>query len=478
MNYADAVSRPDRLGGPGKHMSKRNLIWLAIIMVMAVGFYQLTTMSAQQDTVFRTYAPLIEVDALIRKNFVEPIDENHLLDGAIRGMMLKLDPYSGYIGPEELDAFRRRMSGEYTGIGVQLGVRNGELTIIAPIEESPAMQAGIKAGDVVLAINDTPVEGMGVADADRLLEGSSGSDVRLTVRHAVADHRDDVEELVITRGPIRLRSIKGIQHRPDGTWEHMLPGELPIAYIRVSSFHENTMAELDECLDRIRSSGAQGLVIDLRFNPGGLMSAAISLVDRFLREGEIVSTVTRHQATVKAIDTYLAQPEGTFPALPMAVLINEHSASAAEIVAGALQDHQRAVVYGERSFGKGVIQNVVDLKGHRAAISLTVAHYRLPSGRIIHKSPANSDSGQWGVIPDVVVELDAQQELAVQDRRILADQPQPLPETMPSDPADLQAEPDHSILIDEQLQAAWDSVRNQIELGDQTDRPPTVSAIP
>jgi len=438
-------------------MSKRNLVWLGVIAAIALGFYRLVLLASQQDSVYRTYAPLVEADALIRQKFVEPIEDDRLVEGAIRGMMLKLDPYSGYIGPEELTTFWRRASGKYIGIGVHLGVRDGQLTVIAPIEQSPAVSAGVQAGDVILAIDEVSSEGMGVADADHLLSGDPGSDVTLTVRHP----RDgQVESLRITRGPINLWSVKGCRQVGPRQWDYLIDPEAGIAYIRVSNFRDNTMTEFDRALEQVRSLGAAGLIVDLRFNPGGSLKAAVAMVDRFVESGLILSTVTRH----KAKDIYKAKPEGTIPPLPMAVLINEGSASASEIVAGSLQDHGRAVIVGTRSFGKGVVQNVLELTEHRAAISLTVAHYRLPNGRVIHKTPRNSPTDEWGVLPDLVVEIPPEQELAIQERRRQVDRAPSVPATAPADEGgETSSGGGPEILIDDQLAAALSELRARLE---------------
>ena len=270
-------------------MAKRNLIWLAVITVIVLGLYWLAPLTAEQDSIYRTYAPLVEVDALVRQKFVESIEDDGLVDGAIRGMMLKLDPYSGYIAPDELPAYRRRAAGKYIGIGVSLGVRDGQLTVIAPIEQSPAVEAGIRAGDVVLAINGLSTDGMGVADADRLLAGAPGSTVELTVRHAPGG---ETETLRSTRAPVSMHSVKGYRRVASGTWDYLIDPDVGIAYVRVSNFHENTISEFDRALGDIRSLGVAGLVLDLRFNPGGALAASVEMVDRFVTSGVIVSTVT------------------------------------------------------------------------------------------------------------------------------------------------------------------------------------------
>ncbi|HUU82422.1 MAG TPA: S41 family peptidase [Phycisphaerae bacterium] len=445
-------------------MSKRNLIWLAILALLVAAVYRLTPMAARQDAVYRTYAPLVEVDSLIRQKFVEPVPGDRLVEGAIRGMMLKLDPYSGYIAPEELDAFRRIASGKYTGIGVMLGVRGGRLTVIAPIEQSPAVQAGVRADDVIQAIDGRSTEGLSVADVDRLLTGAPGSTVRLTVLHPSSDL---TETVAIARAPISVHTVKGMRHDGAGDWDYLIEHDPDVAYIRVAAFHDNTSFEFDRALEGLVSAGAAGLILDLRFNPGGSLPAAVAVVDRFISEGTIVSTVTRDQAN----DRYKARAEDTIGPIPLAVLINGNSASAAEIVAGALQDHRRAVIVGTRSFGKGVVQSVVPLHGQRAAVSLTVAHYCLPNGRVIHKTPQNAHSGEWGVVPDLVVEITPSETDAITSRRNELDQvpssPTTAPTTQNAQPGT--ATPPLEILMDRQLFAALQAVRARIEVPLRSD---------
>ena len=441
----------------GTSMAKRNLVWLAVIVAISLGLYHLAPMAARQDSVYHTYAPLVEVDALVRQQFVESIEDDRLIDGAIRGLMLQLDPYSGYISPDELPAYRRRAAGEYFGIGVQLGSRQGQPTVIAPIEQSPALEAGVRAGDVILAVDGRTTKGMGIADVDRLLDGDPGSVVELTVRH-LDDGR--TEELTIARAPVSLHSVKGFAARGDGDWNYLIDPEIGIAYIRVSNFHEHTAAEFDRALERLSHLEVHGLILDLRFNPGGSLRSAVAMADRFVDQGVIVSTVTRH----RAVDTYRARHENTVPPWPMAVLINGASASASEIVAGALQDHERAVVVGSRSFGKGVVQSVVFLQRHPAAVSVTVAHYRLPNGRIVHKTPRNAATDAWGVRPDVVVQIDMQQMQAIQRRRMQVDGWLGRPTSVPAhDGVQGSQHAPTEILLDPQLSAALRAVGERLD---------------
>jgi carboxyl-terminal processing protease len=437
-------------------MAKRNLVWLAVITAIVLGLYWLAPLAAKQDAVYRTYAPLVEVDALVHQMHVEEVADDSLVDGAIRGVMLKLDPYSGYISPDELGPFRRRAAGKYIGIGVSLGMRDGQLTVIAPIEQSPAVEAGIEAGDVILAVNGLATDGMGVADADRLLGGDPGSTVELTLRRARGGETKTVR---VTRAPVSMYSVKGYRRDRHGKWDYLIDPVNAIGYIRVSNFHENTIAELDQALEEVRRRGVAGLILDLRSNPGGALAAAVAMVDRFVTSGVIVATVTRHQA----VDTYKARREGTLPQWTLAVLINEGSASSSEIVAGSLQDHDRAAIVGTRSFGKGVVQNVIYLSERPAAISLTVAHYRLPGGRIIHKTPANAETAQWGVLPDLVVEIDRDELQAIHQQRRRADKFPPAPastQAARTETDDASFRP--AILLDTQLRAALEEVQQEI----------------
>jgi carboxyl-terminal processing protease len=389
---------------------KHGLTWVAIFAIIALMFLQLPPMVAKQDTVLNTYRALVEVDALAKQNYVEPIHGDHLVDGAIRGMMLQLDPYSGYIAPHELPAFERRNRGDYIGIGIEVGLRGGRLTVISPIEDSPAAKAGILAGDVILAVEGTDIEGLSVFDVDELLAGRRGTAVSLLVQHA---GEFEPETVTVTHDWVSIRTVRGFRRDTAGNWDYMIDPAAGIAYIRISNFHRNTMPDFEAALCDILRHPAAGIVLDLRFNPGGLMDQAVAMVDRFVDQGVIVSTVTRRQA----VHQYFATPGAINPQVQLAVLINVGSASASEIVAGALQAHGQAVVVGSRSFGKGSVQHLIPLESHEAAIKLTVAYYCLPNGRIIHRTRQNEDTDTWGVQPDLEVILTEDEIQAIQKSR-------------------------------------------------------------
>jgi len=379
---------------------KHGITWVAVFGVIMLMFLRLPPMAATQDAVVHTYSALVEVDALAKQQYVEPILDDRLVDGAIRGMMLQLDPYSGYIAPEELPAFERRSRGDFSGVGLELGAWGGQIVVISPVEGSAAARAGVKAGDLIGSVDGTTLDGRSVFDVEGMLSGPAGTRVTLELRRA-----DPVaaKMLTLTRGPVHLKTVRGFhRERQTGRWDFMIDKAAGTAYLRVSNFRENTMTDFDAALREVLDAGARSLILDLRFNPGGLMRSAVEMADRFLDSGVIVSTVTR----LRAIEEYKAVPEGTVHNIRLVILVNGGSASSAEIVAGSLQARGRATIVGERSFGKGSVQHLIHLRGHAAAIKLTVAYYRLPNGRIIHRTAANAASDSWGIKPDVVVTLD------------------------------------------------------------------------
>jgi len=391
-------------------LHRHTLTWVAIFGVISLMFLRLPPMIAKQDSVLNTYGPLVEVDALAKQQFVEPIHDDRLVEGAIRGMMLRLDPYSGYISPDELPSFERRNNGEYCGVGIEVGYRNGRLAVIAPIEGSPAAHAGVRPGDLVLAINGREVEGRSVFEVEDMLVGAPDTVVKLRVLHS---GEREPTTFAIARGPVQMQTVRGFSRDDANQWIYRLNSDARIGYIRISNFRQNTAREFDRALKPLLSQGLMGLIIDLRFNPGGIMQQAIDLADRFLPDGIIVSTVTRR----RAVEEFRAHAPDTVNELPIVVLINGGSASAAEIVAGSLQARRRATIVGERSFGKGSVQHLVKLTGHDAAVKLTTAYYRMPDGRIIHRTTRNALSNAWGIIPDVEFVLTDAEARAVQDAR-------------------------------------------------------------
>jgi carboxyl-terminal processing protease len=340
------------------------------------------------------------VDTLdqVERNYVQDISRRDLVEAAIQGMLTKLDQHTNYISPRELDQFKTGVESEFGGIGINVMTRNGELSVIGAVPGSPAHRAGLASGDIITQVEGKPLKGLAIDDAIQRLKGKAGTTVEFVVRHA----KDSQEEtLKLTREIVRMETVVGHQRKPDNTWDYWLEPEKKLAYIRVGSFSRHTAEELRKALTTLRAEGLKGLIFDLRFNPGGLLSSAIEVSDMFVKEGRIVSTSGRN---VEARH-WDAHKRGTFDGFPMVVLVNRGSASASEIVSACLQDHQRAAVAGERSWGKGSVQNVVELEGGHSALKLTTAKYFRPSGKDIHRDENEGEDGEWGVKPEPTLEL-------------------------------------------------------------------------
>ncbi len=316
----------------------------------------------------------------IRAQYVEEVDEADLIEAAINGMLTSLDPHSGYLPPEDAETMRVRTSGEFGGLGIEVTQEEGFVKVVAPMDGTPADQAGILAGDFITHVDGESLLGLTLDDAVELMRGPVGSEIIVTV---VREDVDDPFDVSIVRDTIKLTAVRA---RTEGE----------TVVLRVSTFSDQTFANLRDGLEKqVEEAGGidniNGVVIDLRNNPGGLLNQAIRVSDAFLEKGEIVSTRGRNPADG---DRFNATPGDLSDGKPIVVLINGGSASASEIVAGALQDHRRAVVVGTKSFGKGSVQTVMPLRGD-GAMRLTTARYYTPSGRSIQA---------LGVTPDIVVE--------------------------------------------------------------------------
>lgn len=345
------------------------------------------------------------VDTLdeVQRNYVEPISRRELMEAAISGVLSKLDVYSNYIDQEHMDDFRREVESEFGGIGVQIEMRRGKLTVVYPLPGLPAKAAGIRSGDQILEVNGTSLKDMTVEQSIQMIKGPIGTEVLLKVSHDGGD-----EEVVkVSRGNVVLETVRSHRRTSDGEWSFMFDSDAKIGYVRITSFASNTSEELEEALSRLKADDMKGLILDLRFNPGGLLPTAISVSDMFLSEGRIVSTEGRNVKSRK----WDATKAGTFSDFPMVVLVNHYSASASEIVSACLQDNNRAVVIGERTWGKGSVQKVIELEEGKSALKLTTASYFRPSGKNIHRAPGVDESEEWGVKPNpgMTVELSDRQ---------------------------------------------------------------------
>ena len=318
-----------------------------------------------------------EVLEKINKEYVDEINQSESMDSAINGLLQSLDPYSAYMSPEIFNEMQTETSGEFGGLGIEVSMESGVVKVISPIDDTPASRAGIKAGDYIVKINDTQVQGKSLSEAVDLMRGPVGSSIELTVRR-----RGEKKALTFTivREIIEIKSVKADKL------------ENSIGYIRLTSFNENSAKQIKDEIKKLESDKEiKAYILDLRNNPGGLLSQAIKISDFFLNNGEIVSTKSRKASENRK---WFANKGDLTNGKSLIVLINYGSASASEIVAGALKDHKRAILLGENSYGKGSVQSIIPLK-NKGAIRLTVAKYYLPSGKSI---------SEVGVSPDIEIE--------------------------------------------------------------------------
>jgi carboxyl-terminal processing protease len=332
--------------------------------------------AANQD--YEELETFTNVLAIVKKHYVEEVTTKQLVDGAIDGMLAALDPHSAYLTPELYRELQVETKGAFGGLGIEITQRNGMLTIVAPIEDTPAYRAGLKSGDVILKINGEFTKDMSLVEAVKKLRGKKNTTVRLTIKR---EGSEKLREVKLTREVIKIRSVKS---------KSLAPG---YGYLRITQFQERTDEDLNRALRKLsdESHGMRGLVLDLRNNPGGLLSQAVQVADVFLDGGMIVYTDGRLE---NQRQKYFAHKAGTWEAFPMVVLVNAGSASASEIVAGALQDQKRALVVGKGTFGKGSVQTILPLH-EDAALRLTTARYYTPSGRSIQAK---------GIEPDIAID--------------------------------------------------------------------------
>ncbi len=334
----------------------------------------------------------------VERNYVKDISRRELMEAAIRGVLEKLDPYSNYISPEEITRFKTAVESQFGGIGIQIDVRHGRLIVVSPLVGSPAYRAGLQAGDVIMEIDGQSTADIDRDEAVRRLKGEAGTSVEITLLHPPGGERRKVK---IQREIIQIETVLGDRRNERDQWDFMLDHDKKIGYIRIVSFSRDTFRDLRDAMKELEKQHLRGLILDLRFNPGGLLASAIEVADLYLTEGEIVSTAGRNSPK----RSWSARKPETFEGFPMVVLVNRYSASASEIVSASLQDHKRAVVIGERTWGKGSVQNVIELEEGKSALKLTTASYRRPSGHNIHRFPDSKESDIWGVMPDAGYEI-------------------------------------------------------------------------
>ena len=334
-----------------------------------------------QENSSETYRQLSlfgDVFERVRSEYVEDVSDEQLIEAAVNGMLSALDPHSSYLSPKNFREMQTQTRGEFGGLGIEVTMENGVVKVVSPIDDTPAFRAGLKSGDLITHLDGEPVQGLTLSEAVEKMRGKVGSDLKLTVRRENLDPFN----VTVTRDIIKIRSVRSRMEGGD------------IAYVRITSFSEQTTSGVEQSIKSLRKKAKgklAGIVIDLRNNPGGLLDQSVKVSDAFLDQGEIVSTRSRRPDESRRFN---AKAGDITDGLPIVVMVNGGSASASEIVAGALQDHRRAIVLGTRTFGKGSVQTIIPLSGN-GAIRLTTARYYTPSGRSIQAK---------GIEPDILVE--------------------------------------------------------------------------
>jgi carboxyl-terminal processing protease len=393
-------------------MPKRNLAWILIVAAIALLMWQLPQMIANRESVIHDFGPVLDARNQIRKRFVEKIEDDRLVrdavEAAIHAMVRDLDdPHAAYMNQQEYQRFQRRTDGLYGGIGVDVWAVEQGLEVLSREPNSPAVREGVRPGDIITKIDGKKVKGIPLVEVvNNMLNGPVDSPVTLTLIRPDDPEAAGPHTVHLMRMDIKLNSVVGWSRKKSDGWRFMLDEDRRIAYIRLVKFTTDVDERLDDEMHKLLGEGLRGLILDLRGNTGGLLDSAQEVADRFLESGLIVRTSGRMTDTKQRF----ASREGTYPELPMVVLVNETTASAAEIVAGSLRDHGRAVVIGERTYGKGSVQEVVEIIGHQhGAIKLTTAYYYLKNGECIHRTPEADKNGTWGVKPNIVVHLTPEQ---------------------------------------------------------------------
>ena len=423
-------------------MNRERIAWLGSFFLLAVVAFR-NPSAAQRDNDYLFVRTLVDIHRQVATNYVEKVDENKLEQAAIDGMLNQLDPFTNYVPPGKREEFDRMLEGTFKGVGISLNQRpDGQIEVVAPIDGSPAFKAGVMAGDIILKVNGQAITGLELKDVIKKIGGDANTEVTLRVRHETGEERD----LSMKRQEINIPTVKGFQRNIDNSWDWWVLENPKIGYLRITQFTPTTFDNVKSILTELLKEGMTGLVLDLRWNPGGQLDQAVQVVDLFVEKGTIVVTKGRNRPE----NRQEAHVEGTLPFFPMIVLINEHSASAAEIVAGSLMDNKRAAVLGERSYGKGSVQELIPLDGNNGELKLTVAYYYLPSGRLVHR---RKGAETWGVEPQISVPMTEEQKQRVVEERTSQEQMR-RPTTKPSTKAtSATTQP-----IDIQLQRAVDTL--------------------
>lgn len=436
-------------------MPRQNLF--AIVMVGAVSLlcWQVSQGARPKDDTAELYGVFVDAVEQVQQNYVRPVTRRELMESALKGMLADLDPHSTYINTSQWKTFKKQIEGKFGGVGmtVEVDEDSKRLKVVAPMVGTPAYAAGVMAGDIILDIDGKSTEGLTIDKAVDALQGQPGTPVKLNVLH---EEGEKGEVLTVTRAIIEVPSVMGDRRKSNDDWDFMLNKDKKIGYIRITNFIADTTEHVKDALDELQRDGMKALILDLRDDPGGLLSAAVEISDLFVEEGKIVSTRGRN-TTEK---TFEARKDGTYTGFPMVVLVNHNSASASEILSACLQDHDRAIVIGERSYGKGSVQNILDLEDGNSVLKLTVATYWRPSGKNIHRFKNAKDTDEWGVTPNPGMDLKLTREeyhdwfVGRRDRDFLSSRTKPKAEKPKADEKDKAAKKEPKPFVDKQLDKA------------------------
>lgn len=436
-------------------MPKRNLIW--IVAILAAGLVTvLVTRNPQppgDDSDVARLRPLTEAYDLIRQNYVRTVDDDTLLRGSITGMIGRLDEYCSYIAPGKVEDFEQRMLGTQRGLGLELEISGAQVRVIGPLPGSPSYQAGIGAGDIITSVDGKDLSGMPLAQVRHLLDSPAKTTIELGIRRDGAARR-----ITATTGEFPVESVEGLYRAPDGNWICELEDAPGLEYIRIREFVNGTPDQLGHLFRQF--GNVRGLVLDLRGNPGGMLASAVAVANLFISSGPIVTVVDRQGVS----RSYQASDDGTLPACPMVVLVDGATASAAEIVAGALKFNGRAVLVGRCTLGKGCVQSMFKLKGDMGQINITTARFLIGDGEQISRHPGPDGYDIWGVDPDEqVIVMGSQDTLARlrQEARVLADRDSP-PKEPATRPASTMAQ--RLVEADSQLKSAVELLKKPADL--------------
>lgn len=431
-------------------MNRERIAWLCCLVLLSILALQVPGTMAQRDDDYAFVRTLVDTYRQVSTNYVEKVDEKDLQHAAISGMLATLDPHTIYIPPEDEKAFNDALDGSFEGVGIRLQqTDDARIEVTTPIDNSPAWDAGVLPGDIITKVDGQSIAGKKIDEASKLIKGPEGTEVTLTVERG----KGVMLDLKMKRARFNPPVVMGYGRNEDNTWDYWVNKDAGIAYIRLAQFTPDIAQRISEICNQLMKEHLKGLILDLRFNPGGQLTEATELLDLFIEKGTLVTVKGRSRPE----KTTPAKKEGTLPDFPMVVLVNEHSASASEVVSGALQDLHRATIVGTRSYGKGSVQEVIPLDGDHGELKLTVAYWYLPSGRRVQKG---KDATEWGVEPSINVPMDEETEVKIiqqQSRQISKrDKSATRPTTQP--------------VVDMQLQKAVEAVTALVEL---KEHPPT-----